>query len=92
MQVGVFVIVSTIGFYILLRKYKRSITQQSTTQKNKLSNIIYLLYIPVVVLLSYYLFGSQESIQVPTQVEVISRAPSTELLTIPYPESLSSSV
>lgn len=88
----IFVLVSTLVYYILLRLYKRSVLQQ---RKNgsETSNLIYVLFIPCLLYLTRFIFFKSQitnnyygSIQGGSGATVVDRYIKT-----PYPESTVSS-
>lgn len=86
----VFVLVSTIIYYMLLRKYKSNITSNSTVSKTN-SNFIYVLYVPVLLYTSYYFFIYQKDTSIMnTMARGNSSIISDNLMSSPYPESISS--
>lgn len=53
----VFVLISTIVYYILLRFYKRSVLlQQKSNDTKDSSNLIYVLFVPVLLYLTRFIF------------------------------------
>lgn len=82
----VFVLSSTILFYVLLRSYRSSVESNNTTKKRH-SNLIYILFIPITLYVFYYFFVYREKAQT---MDVIVNSPISEgLMTIPYPNSSS---
>lgn len=90
----VFVLASTLLYYILLRLYKRSVLNQEKNVEET-SNLIYVLFIPVLLYLTKFLFLKSQIISnnyygaAPSQ---INSAPVVDrYIRTPYPESSISS-
>ena len=90
----VFVVISTVAFYYLLRRYKQVIQKQTKYKTQKSRNFIYVLFVPVVLYLTYYLFGgsgSGQELSVDKYSDSIAQdVQSVKLLTDVYPQSVSS--
>lgn len=99
-----FVLLSTIAFYILLKLYKSSITYKNknlphTPKKN--SNLFYILFIPIILYLTRYIYFPLTSSPAPISspvVPITSSIPaipvdpivqSNNFLNSPYPASTS---
>jgi len=54
-----FVIITTIVYYILLRKYKRSL--RNRTRGKRQSRLVYLIFLPIVLYITYYFFSSKNA-------------------------------
>ena len=83
-----FVLISTVIFYILLRIYKKSINKG----KKKQSNLIYVLIVPLMMYLYHFMYIEKDVRQVDNVIDkletvVQSTLPSESLLTSPFPES-----
>lgn len=104
MNFHLFVLLSTIAFYILLKLYKSSITTKNknyphTPKKN--SNLFYILFIPAILYLAKYMYWgdqfTQNSIKQitptpfikPELPQVQNNIVSDKLLNSPYPASTS---
>ena len=93
MNFHIFVIITTIVFYIILRTYKYQIqTESEKYSKTNKSNLIYVLFIPGMLYLTKFIFidKSQEIIETNTVLKIkpeMSQISSDTLLSIPYPES-----
>lgn len=101
----VFVLVSTLVYYILLRLYKRSVLlqlQKKDTQES--SNLIYVLFVPVLLYLTRFIFlksqiisnnyygGSHQPMQIQNQSSYNDPLPKVDkYLKSSYPESTVSS-
>lgn len=96
MDFHVFVLVSTIIYYILLRKYKQSTLTQRSANKSK-SSLLYVLFVPLLLYSSRYFFPSlysPNSAQIPIMGMGISPPSSpasehTSIISSPYPLSSS---
>lgn len=76
-----FVLISTLVYYIILRK------SQKIERFNK-QYILYILYFPVVLYSCHYFFNTSPA-TVLTPVSTSTVIPSDDLLSRPYPESMS---
>lgn len=74
-NIHIFVFIATVIFYFLLKSFKKDAYISSKNKKN--SNLIYLLFAPVIVYLTYYLFVIYKNPQVHSQVNYIT--PITQL-------------
>lgn len=88
MNFHMFVLISTVIFYILLRIYKKSINKG----KKKQSNLIYVLIVPLMMYLYHFMYIEKDVRQVDNVIDkletvVQSTLPSESLLTSPFPES-----
>lgn len=96
MDFHVFVLVSTIIYYILLRKYKQSTLTQRSADKSK-SSLLYVLFVPLLLYASRYFFPSlysQTYAQIPIMGMGITPVSSpatdhTSVISSPYPLSSS---
>jgi hypothetical protein len=89
MNFHVFVLISTIAFYIILKLYKSSVLY---TKNKKKSNFIYVLFAPVLLYLTHYLYiytplSSSLPLSTPQQQMIMS----DKLLNSAYPVSSSTS-
>lgn len=90
----IFVLTSTLVYYILLRFYKRSVVNQTKTDGES-SNLIYVLFVPVLLYLTKFLFFNTS--QVISNNYYTASAPSQQFSKIdrfirsPYPSSTVSS-
>ncbi len=57
MNFNIFVLISTIIYYIVLRIYKSNIIRESSN-----SNFIFVLYVPIVLYICYYFFTCKNEI------------------------------
>ncbi len=80
MNFNVFVFISTIVFYIVMKMYKTSIIKNQKKKKNN-SNLIYILFVPGLLYLTHFIFFN------PNKILLKTRSFSDELLTEPYPAS-----
>jgi hypothetical protein len=81
----IIVILLTIFTYIYLRSYKQ------TTPSNK-SNLIYILLVPITLYTGYYYYYKNKNIPVVSDISnTLSVSNSSDLLSIPYPQSTTSS-
>jgi multisubunit Na+/H+ antiporter MnhB subunit len=97
MKFHLFVLVSTILYFIVLRSYKKA-NKPSFRKSQKQSNFIYLLFVPVILYIAYYFFLGEsggtstladnynDSILLDNRSSNISE----NLLSSPFPNSLSS--
>jgi hypothetical protein len=86
----VYVMVSTIVFYGVLRAYKQSITNHIYERKaNRSSNLIYVLFLPTVLYLVYYLFIIEKKPVSENATSATLERFSEGILTAPYPDSVS---
>ena len=82
MNFHVFVFISTIIFYILMKMYKISIIKNQKKKKNN-SNLIYILFVPALLYLTHFIFLNPNN-----NINLLkTRSFSDELLTEPYPAS-----
>jgi hypothetical protein len=82
MNFHVFVFISTIVFYILMKMYKISIIKNQKKKKNN-SNLIYILFVPALLYLTHFIFLNPNN-----NINLLkTRSFSDELLTEPYPAS-----
>ncbi len=85
-----FVLVTTLLYYIILRKMKKKDTQIDTKQY-----LFYVLYFPLTLYACYYFFSSTipqnqpQTINIQLPQRLKSVASSDNLLSRPYPDSLS---
>lgn len=95
----IFVIITTIIYFILLRRYKQDITNNALSKDNNKkepSNLIYIIFLPIVLYLGH-IFLNMKSLNKPslnTNSSIMQPAynvykpPSSEgLLSAPYPAS-----
>jgi hypothetical protein len=105
MNFHTFVLISTIVFYIILRMYKRNVNDTNTTNptdiKKRKSNLLYVLFLPVVMYFYHFMYGETNviqhgqsgiaNLQQPVLVKndsIFNSIKSSEpLLTSPFPES-----
>lgn len=80
MNFHIFVFVSTVIYYIVMKMYKISIEKQ-LKNRNKSSNLIFVLFVPALLYLTHFMYFTIKL--------NISKANSysDDLLTAPYPES-----
>lgn len=83
-----FVFIMTIGAYIYFKNSKKD----ETTTKNKKSNLIYVLSVPIILYTGFYFYKSRNSNTIQDNISnsSISNIENEELLSIPYPVSESS--
>ena len=82
MNFHIFVFISTIVFYIIMKMYKISILKNRKKTK-KDSNLIYILFVPAILYLTHFIFlNGNNTINI-----LKSKSYSDELLTEPYPAS-----
>lgn len=82
MNFHVFVFISTIVFYIVMKIYKASIIKSQRKKKNN-SNLIYILFVPALLYLTHFIFLNPNN-----NINLLkSRSFSDDLLTDPYPAS-----
>lgn len=82
MNFHVFVFISTIVFYIVMKIYKASIIKSQRKKKNN-SNLIYILFVPALLYLTHFIFLNPNN-----NINLLkSRSFSDDLLTEPYPAS-----
>jgi hypothetical protein len=82
MNFHVFVFISTIIFYIVMKMYKMSIIKNQRKKKNN-SNLVYILFVPGLLYLTHFIFLNLNN----TNNLLKVRTYSDELLTEPYPAS-----
>jgi heme/copper-type cytochrome/quinol oxidase subunit 2 len=85
MNFHIFVAIITCVFYVFLRIYKSNI--QNDNKKKSKSNFLYILFIPIVLYITHFLYSKSNEntinqIEKPNSLEI-----SEDLLSIPYPES-----
>jgi membrane-anchored protein YejM (alkaline phosphatase superfamily) len=85
MDFNIFVLVATIIFYVVLRYYKYQIEKHRRTKK-KQSNFIYVLFVPILLYLTKFMYILQGTASNTSVVDFRDNV-SEPLLTIPYPES-----
>lgn len=83
----VFVGVSTIIYYIVLRSFRGSLNANKPRRKKKESKLAYVMYLPLVLYLCYYLF-----INNPPKTKIQRRTLSSSVDTSPFPASNSFSI
>lgn len=98
MNFNIFVLICTVIFYIVLRMYKKNVNEK----RNGKSNLLYVLFLPLVMYLCHFMYSSPSTIEstnkiipTPTQIPVGIREnsifdsikSSESLLTSPFPES-----
>lgn len=82
MNFHVFVFISTIIFYIVMKIYKASIIKSQRKKKHN-SNLIYILFVPALLYLTHFIFLNPNN-----NINLLkSRSFSDDLLTEPYPAS-----
>ena len=82
MNFHVFVFISTIVFYIMMKMYKISIIKNQK-KKKKNSNLIYILFAPALLYLTHFIFLNPNN-----NINLLkTRSFSDDLLTEPYPAS-----
>jgi hypothetical protein len=82
MNFHIFVFISTIVFYIVMKMYKISIIKNQKKKKNN-SNLIYILFVPALLYLTHFIFLNPNN-----NINLLkTRSISDELLTEPYPAS-----
>lgn len=92
MNFHIFVVISTIIFYILLRFYKYRI-QKKQKGSNSKSNLVYVLFLPLILYLVQFMYinkfdiGSQVKESVINNNNNIGDYVSESLLSTPFPES-----
>lgn len=83
MNFHVFVFISTIVFYIVMKMYKIALIKSQRKKKNNNSNLIYILFVPALLYLTHFIFLNPNN-----NINLLkSRSFSDELLTEPYPVS-----
>jgi len=94
MNFHIFVLVTSVIFYIILRMYKSRIETEVASPSKKSSNLMYILYIPVVMYLAKLMYGFTNTtttefpqFQFPTKAKTIGSNVSDKILSAPYPES-----
>lgn len=87
----VFVLISTILYYIILRSYKGSIisNERETKSTKTKSNFIYILFLPILLYIFYYFFIYKKESIVTSDTDN-STVISHNLMSAPYPDSISS--
>jgi hypothetical protein len=78
-----FVVLSTLAFYILLKLFKGQIAQSNKTSKRKQSNLIYLTFVPILLYITQYLYFHKDVSLQTVDTDVTTSLP------VPYPENLS---
>ena len=92
MNFHIFVLVSTIIFYVILRLYKSDIQNAKKQNKKGGSNFIYVLFVPVMLYILNYMYKIKEYSSGPSpnlsdNIMKTSDMSEQPLLSIPYPES-----
>ena len=87
MEFHIFVIITTIIFYFVLKLFKKSIINEENNTK-KQSQFIYILFVPIIMYTYKYLNESNKS-YIADNVKEIGQnvSSSSDLLSKPYPES-----
>lgn len=85
MNFHVFVLLSTLLYYLLLRSYKNSVIADKSKIRKK-SNLIYLLFLPILMYIFYYLFLKREQ----KSINITEQMSSEDLMSRPYPDTMSS--
>ena len=67
LNIHLLTIIFTFGFYVLLKSFKQSVLEQELEQNKKRSNLVYLLYIPLTLYVSYYVLTTKD-IQTPSSI------------------------
>jgi hypothetical protein len=88
MNFHMFVLISTVVFYILLKIYKKSINKRN---KRK-SNLVYVLIVPAIMYLYHFMYIQKDvthtnNINISVASTSNTPLPSESLLTSPFPES-----
>lgn len=78
-----FVFISTIIYYFVLKLYKNSI-ESSENSKNK--RLIFVLFIPIILYITFYIYYKEQSIHIEPSISSHSK-----ILSNTYPASLSTS-
>lgn len=93
MNFHIFVLLTTVVFYILMKIYKKSLHRINRTKRS--SNLIYVLFVPLIMYLYHFMYVQKDNIQtsniqmdnIKITVPSESVLPSESLLTSPFPES-----
>ena len=100
MNFHIFVLISTIIFYVVLRMYKRNVKEQNVGK----SNLLYVLFLPFIMYLYHFMYGVPKSTTVLPEMNDLQKISnnintlqensifdsirsSEPLLTSPFPES-----
>ena len=83
-----FVSISTLVFIFFLKHYKSSLIKKYDQDK-KHHSFIYVLFLPIILYLAYYLFIIKDTTKLNTAINLLENL-SEDIITSPYPDSLSS--
>lgn len=90
----IFVFVTTVIYFLLLKRYKKDITENALSKQKEPSNLVYLVFLPIILYTGHLFFNSKllntkshnTSIIQPTY-NAYKPLSSDGLLSIPYPAS-----
>jgi hypothetical protein len=88
-SIHIYVIVITLTFYALLKHFKQSCQSLHHKKKQK-SNLVYLLFMPVVLYAGYYLRVFDSSYCTSFTHQIVQTPKSDSILSASYPASVSS--
>ena len=89
MDFHVFVLVSTIAYYILLRRYKSNVQKNDEKLPARNSSLFYLFFVPFILYLCRYFFPQSDSCALKTPSSPSLSADHSSVISSPYPLSSS---
>ena len=86
----IFVIVATLVYIFIMKQYKKSLLQSLQENKSEPNGFIYVLYIPIVLYIAFYLHKNRFFELISSFDNVVIKNMSEDLISSAYPDSLSS--
>lgn len=95
MQFHLFAFAMTFIYFLLLRQYKKTIQMaiyEPNTRKKRSSNFIYLLFVPLILYITYYLFNECRTTSIFKTTSIVKNTPppsraTSSVLSAPFPDS-----